>query len=528
MADLVVTLSGNEAKLAMAMRKIIDQQAAMENGFEKVKKKSKEANDEASKGKGSIETMRDGIAGMVTGFTSVSGVVSTINGLMQEQISMQKESLDIISQIAKSQSGASKNMTGFTTAEKRRVFKMTRDIQAETGFADQNAMIDAFGSSTGVVDGTNEEKIKKVGDTIRAAAPLARLEPEKLKELSRASLNIGRVTGTDSAIANLSFLQSAADISFVDDNAQVAKNVTPAIVASLSNFKGENSKVVAAEVAAIFAELTKGGADAMGDSSSTATISFMRHLADVTNEVGGTPLQRLQAVQNSPELRDKLFSDKFGEERFKAIFQELTTLNSQAAKSVAENATKVSFDPSIYQKQVSEEEQLTEESVTATMKARGEGQSQARKKAENANKELVRERVTAAMRASRKGGVVGNTLDYMYEAVPFNRVDVASATGSDIDTINAGIDELQRRQRAIRNTTGSLLFGVSERDQAKIERLDREIEELQKFGETIKKVRSELEGVSATAGKVVENLEKGSDAAKNLAKQRGAQSVGRE
>ncbi len=52
MADLVVTLSGNEAKLYAAMERIIKAQRDLDKGFEENKKSSKQAADEAKKGAG--------------------------------------------------------------------------------------------------------------------------------------------------------------------------------------------------------------------------------------------------------------------------------------------------------------------------------------------------------------------------------------------------------------------------------------------------------------------------------------------
>lgn len=530
MADLVVTLSGNEAKLQQAMQKIIRQQMELESGFTKVKKKSKEANDEAGNWKASLADVKDGVAGMVTSYAGVSAIISKLNDAMQDHIDLQKKSLEIVTNIGKAQSGASQNMTGMTSDEKRRVFQLTKAIQEETGFSSQEAMVDAFGSAIGVADGeNNEEKITKTSQAMTAAARLTVHHPERLANLTRGALAVERITGNRSAQENLAFLQSSADISFVDDNALVAENLAPAIASSMINFKGVDTKQVAAQMSALFAEFTQVIQDKTGEKSSRAAVQFANHLVNVTKDMEGADLlQRLDAVQNSPDLQGQLFDTEWGGEEFKALFEELAKRKNRFATSIAENSKKVVFDSEIYQKQVEEERTLTPELVSSSWKARMSGRSEARVKAENANKQLVREKVASALRANRKGGAVGNVLDSTYESLPYGRVDLASVQGDDIATIEAGIDELQRRQRAIRNTTGSLLFGITSDDQNKINRLQAEVEELRLFARDIKKAREGVNALLPGLQDVTTNLKNGSDEAKKLAKQRGAQAVGRE
>jgi hypothetical protein len=547
MADLVVTLSGDDAKLLAVMRRTVEQQIRIEEGFKKVKTASTEANAEAKKIGDGMKDIADNAKSWSSGLKAgVADVTGELLQFMDKQKEVQKQTLEFTKAIAQSQSGASKNLTGLTTTEKQEVFLRVKAIQKEVGFGDQKTITDAYGSSMGVAEGSNATKIAMVDEAVRAAAPFSRLEPENLKQISRASLNIGRVTGVKDPKENIAFLTSASGAAFVDDNAMVAKNLTPAVVAGMAYYRKQDPKEAATQIAAVYGGMTKAGADDTGDSSSTGTIDLISRMAAVFEHRQdidpGTVAGRLKLIQDRPELRAHLFSKNWGEQRFKAAYKEITDPNSKIGKEIFENMKQISFERAVYDQQVAEESALTPEMVTATFAAKQEGKMQLAMKNENANKETIRQMVDTTLRKNRKPGL-GAAADYVYdtlipEGVNFMgmsikaplRHDVAASFGSDLDMIEAGKDELQRRKAALGLTTRARIWGLSEEDKKKSANLDETIAELDKMREAVIKVRDEMEKLST--GRLANGLERSAvaaerqaDANKTHAKQKAAASA---
>jgi hypothetical protein len=269
------------------MQKVIDQQAKLQNGVKKT-------------GKDWIDSTSDAISTvgkMALAYGSVSTAIGVVRAGLQDQIEMQKEALSIAQQVAKSQASASKNLTGLTTEQKRKVLEEARSLQQEIGFADQKYIVDAVGAGYSAAGDLELAK-----SATRAAAELSRNAPEELSGIATGAVDLSRGSGVKDAKSNLGFALQIGAISRVEDPAQVVRWLAPAISSAVNTVPKQDKQEASKEVGSVWSELNKFANDVQGMSTKTATIDLMARMEEFFRTL---PEERAKVDAKVQELERK-------------------------------------------------------------------------------------------------------------------------------------------------------------------------------------------------------------------------------
>jgi hypothetical protein len=120
--------------------------------------------------------------------------------------------------------------------------------------------------------------------------------------LAGASLDIQELTGAKPEEA-VGFIQGVQTASRITKTAAIAQALPPALASSM--VAGGSAR----DSAALFAALTQGAADFIGESSRTATISLASQLKEFLPDMLSTE-SRIGVRQHGPTLREKFVADK--------------------------------------------------------------------------------------------------------------------------------------------------------------------------------------------------------------------------
>jgi hypothetical protein len=269
------------------MQKVIDQQAKLGQSIKNSGKESKE----------STSSSLEGIAKMGAAYLSVSSAIGVVKASLQDQLDLQKESLAIAQQIAKSQSSASKNLTGLSTEEKRKVLEEARSLQQEIGFSDQKFIVDAIGAGYSAAGDLGLAK-----SATKAAAELSRNAPEELSGIATGAVDLSRGSGVKDAKSNLGFALQVGAISRVEDPAAVVRWLAPAISSAVNTVPKQDKQEASKEVGSVWSELNKFANDVQGMSTKTATIDLMARMEEFFRTI---PEERAKIDAKVQELERK-------------------------------------------------------------------------------------------------------------------------------------------------------------------------------------------------------------------------------
>jgi len=285
MAQSIITLSGDEASLFKAFQKIIEQQAKVDGGYKKIKDASRDAaaaakaaakEEEADnkRRQQSIDNVATSVAGLVTGYLSISSAVALVNKAQAELVTNQEKSLTIARELAAAQQEAAKNLVGQTPAQISETLQKTvPEIAKRSGFADLPKLTVALGSAASIV---GEEQARGV---VEQSARITRFTPGELQNTATAASDILKATGLKDAREALSLLASTGSVARPEQLAKLATGAAVAINSSIGQAPQQDRVEAAKEGVALYAALSK--VDPQGQSAATATGQFIKQISDV-------------------------------------------------------------------------------------------------------------------------------------------------------------------------------------------------------------------------------------------------------
>ncbi len=522
MADLVVTLSGSEAKLYAAMQRIVEQQAKLDKGFDANKKASKQAADEAKK---NADAMGGGIEGAAAKATAMvgaySGISAGINAVVQvfdKMIEKQQASFDLAVQTAKFQQESAKNLTGLTSPEISQALTVdTPRIAREQGFADLGKITEAIGAGYSA-----SGDLKATISAVEAAAALTRLTAEQLPVVASGALDVARGSGSSDARENLAFLLSAGKSARIEDPARLSRTVAPTVSSGVATVPGQDRKQAAIEIASLFTTFNQAATDVTGDSTRTATTTFLATLdaffKSQENDPG-TVFGRIQALQQDPELRAQFFDKPFGEVAFRKAFEQVADDSTDLAKAMKAAAAEINFGTETYMQKVKELESATPQIVIASSVAKVEAAAQATRFEDTAgaSREAIAKITDETLSATNTGGIVnfvGKAFETMFASMGMS-AERSRMAQTDAELLQASLQSLLIRRQELESKP------ITPEIEKALATISRAIDELAK-------VAPQLRGVSTEAVEMTKSLGSAADAAKNANKQRAAANVGRE
>lgn len=277
MASVVVTMSADEARLWKAQQKIIEQQTKLERKFsstaqvsrnsaEKVRQHYKQQDD-------AVTQVKKSVGAYAASFATVEVAIQSVMGYLQNQIELQRESLELAKNLGKAQQEAAKNLTGLTTAQKAEVFKQASKIAVDVGFSDLPALQEAMGQVTSLTGGD----LQLATAAVTEAARLNPLTPDGVAPMAAAIADIAKSTGvTGEGLASGFILETQAQ-SHIRNVELLAKNLTPVLATATGAFDGSDTEV-ARETAALFAFLSQRVADDTGERTKTSSVQILSGL----------------------------------------------------------------------------------------------------------------------------------------------------------------------------------------------------------------------------------------------------------
>lgn len=253
---------------------------------EQAKKLHKQFEDVEKNGKGAFGSIAkfatSELSQIVVAYVGVQEAIQFVTDAITEQQQVLDDAAAGHRTLAKAQAEAFKNLAGFSDeVQDQLITKFAFDIAEKARISDLPAIVDAIGSTASA--GANIEQLKSA---VQTSALLNRLSPENIAETSGSLIDFAKATGNNDAAQNASQMFLLASQSRVTDPSKVFRNAAPVLVAGANMAPEGQQESVALTGAAVFAALTKAGADVQGDSSSTAAIQFMARMDEFFSSLG--------------------------------------------------------------------------------------------------------------------------------------------------------------------------------------------------------------------------------------------------
>lgn len=186
-AQVIVEMSGDEAKLVNSLLKVIQQNNKVKDSLRGVGDESKKTNDSLI---GTAREIGQSWDQSIQVLQKVGGALNAVMEIDAKRLEINREALDIATKLAKGQSEGAKNMAGSSPAESQRLFdSKVYDIAGKVGFSDLGLVSEALGATTAIVG--NE----KAPETVEVAAELTALNQSQLPKVSSAIADIVKNSG---------------------------------------------------------------------------------------------------------------------------------------------------------------------------------------------------------------------------------------------------------------------------------------------------------------------------------------------
>jgi len=281
-AQVVVELTGDEAKLLRSMQKVVEQNSKTKDSFKGVAKESKDAS-------GSMSSGFSDVATKIVGATSATALLTVgINSVAKSQqafVERAQESLALVKEIAAAQQEAAKNLAGNTPQQISETLQnAVPDIARKSDFSDLGKITTALGSSASIV---GEEAARSA---VEASAKLTRFKKDDLQTTSTATADVMKAAGMTDAREAMALLLTSGAVARPEELPKLAMGASKAIYAGVDASPNQNPIDAAKDSAALFAVFSK--VDKNGESAATAAIQMISLLRETFNPTRDDTMKR--------------------------------------------------------------------------------------------------------------------------------------------------------------------------------------------------------------------------------------------
>ena len=369
----------------------------------------------AEKGKESFAGFRTAavseLAAVAAGFTGINEAISFIDESLQHQIDLMEQAAEIQTGVARAQQGSLKNLAALAPEERKELLAQAPEIAVNATFGDAEAIVAALGA----VASTGEGDADKIIDAVTATAKLNRLTTEELAVEAPAAAAIANQAGISVREA-LALQTTTGTQARIEDPKLLLKSLPAAIGAITNTVQGQNRQEAAEQAAAFYAQVTQGGNDVVGRSSTTFATDFSARLQKLFTEMDRSQIEarskielidrkiekgsdteldrlkrseaqeflkatanlddpasffgRLQAVQGSKALQKQLVGEGFGEKQFQTFLKEILDSNSKLSSDLFGSVSEaISADRATYEREVAAQMSATPELLLASTEA---------------------------------------------------------------------------------------------------------------------------------------------------------------
>lgn len=266
--------------------------------------------------------------GMVTGLAGALGITGGVAGAVQlvrmeyqHLIDVQREAAAITMTTAQAQEAALTNL-GATMAGERDRFVFEVGAMSKTLGVSESEI---YKRASDALSARGDKPIYGRGGAMEAVEASFGFAPGDTAAgiaASGAALDISAITG-GTAEQSLGFLQAVGQRARVTDPRKLAVNLPPALTSATA--AGADPQTAGA----LYAALTQGMTDPMGESSRTATIALSQQLSEFQPITGGgkwktmTMHERIQRLRADKQLRSDFLEKASFEKRAQAPIEQL-------------------------------------------------------------------------------------------------------------------------------------------------------------------------------------------------------------
>lgn len=218
-------------------------------------------------------------------YLGVQRAVQAVTDAIKEQQEVLADAANKQKSLAAVQQEALKNLADFGVRPDIQLDlleKFTRQVMKEANVSNIKSITEAIG----VAQSAGAESVDSLKSAVMTAAKLNRLTPESIGAAAASMIDLSRATGIADAQVNSALLMQVGARARVTDPGKLMRNVAPAMTAGSVIAGRERRREGALEGGALFASLTRVGADPQGDASQTATIQFMARMSEFFQNLG--------------------------------------------------------------------------------------------------------------------------------------------------------------------------------------------------------------------------------------------------
>lgn len=304
MADVTLTIGGDEKDAQKVLDKIQRQVAKLKEQVATMNTEAKKGGAEASSGmeKYALSLLKGvSIAGAMTaaqqGFAMA---IQVANDKLAAQIELQNKQRGVTISTADAEAAAMRNFGQSTRAQRDEQRQVVENMSKETGFSKKeiwSQFSDAYSAKGNLSN-------KVVEDAVRQAT---RLVPEagataERKTTTAAAIDLAKVTGSEDARENLGFMMAVGSKARITSTKDLMENSVPAI-GGIKAYGGTD-----VEAGALFSAFTQESTDTTGRISGNASISLADQLRTLLPKEKGLA-DRIAKVQGNKALQKRLFTE---------------------------------------------------------------------------------------------------------------------------------------------------------------------------------------------------------------------------
>jgi hypothetical protein len=258
---VTVQFSGNDAQLTAIMNKIVAQQERMEKGFQKT--------GHAAGGiTGHLMGQVKAIGAMAAGYLTLETAIGAVTEAIRHKMEVEKQAKDSAVLYGDALIAATANMANVTGKDLEQIEDQIAAIASLGVSGGKPALAAEFGSALAAAQGDWRKAVNVLG-------PVAAFRPdssEVRRELAGATIDVGKITGSEDPWENLGFVKAAGTVVRGREWDKIAKHIVSGML-GMQAYGGTPQ-----ENAALAAAITQGSADVEMRRSATAGIQLAQQL----------------------------------------------------------------------------------------------------------------------------------------------------------------------------------------------------------------------------------------------------------
>lgn len=286
MAQVVVELTGDEAKLLRSLQKVVEQNTKTKDSFKGL---AKDSTDSTNLLRASVSRLGSEVAGIALGYASIGTAISAVSSAQEVMNEKTRATLALTLDIAKAQQDASKNLAGKTTQEiSETLTKAVPEIALRANFSDIPKLSKAVGATSSIV--SDQQAISAV----EVSANMTQLNKEQLETTATSVADIMKATGLQSGKDVMSLLLSAGTVWRPEDMPKIAEASVKSIYANIMASPNQAPVEAAKDAMALTGVFSK--VDPSGKAAATASTQFIGLMQETFNPSQDQTIKRDERI----------------------------------------------------------------------------------------------------------------------------------------------------------------------------------------------------------------------------------------